>query len=53
MLLTTLGLPQYRDELRSELHIPFIDGFIAAIPRPMNEKSIRKYRESFEPGQVA
>lgn len=53
MLLATPGLPQYRDELRSELHIPFIDGFIAAIPGPMNEKFIHKYRESFEPGQVA
>ena len=52
MLLATPGLPQYRDELRSELRIPFIDGFITAIPGPMDEIFIRKYRESFGPGQV-
>ncbi|KAJ6117944.1 hypothetical protein N7523_005695 [Penicillium sp. IBT 18751x] len=53
MLLATPGLPQYRDEISSELHMPFIDGFIDAIPRSMEDRSIHRYRESLEQGQVS
>lgn len=53
MLLATPGLPQYRDEIGSELHAPFIDGFIAAIPGFMEERSIHRYRESLERGKVS
>ena len=53
MLLAIPGLPQYRDELCSELHKPFIDGFIAAVPGSMDEEVIRKYHQSFQSGQAA
>ncbi|KAJ5987968.1 hypothetical protein N7481_003178 [Penicillium waksmanii] len=53
MLLTMPGLPQYGDELCSELQTPFIDGFIAAIPESTDQKLFQKYRESLELGQVA
>ena len=52
MLLAMPGLPQYRDEIGSELHLPFIDGFIAAIPGSMEERLINGYRDSLERGQV-
>jgi serine/threonine protein kinase len=48
MLLTTPGLPQYRDEISSELHIPFIDGFISAMPRSIEERSIHRYHDFLE-----
>ncbi|KAH8433017.1 uncharacterized protein LDX57_010655 [Aspergillus melleus] len=51
MLLATPELPQYRDELSSELHAPFKNGFIAAMPGHM-ERLIRKYCELLEQGQV-
>ena len=53
MMLETPGLPQYRDELSSELHIPFIDGFIAAVPQSVDERLIHRYREILERGQVS
>lgn len=52
MLLTMPGFPQYRDELSPELQMPFIDGFIAAIPELTDHKSIQKYRNALELGQV-
>ncbi|KAJ5414168.1 hypothetical protein N7509_000795 [Penicillium cosmopolitanum] len=52
-LLTMPGLPQYGDELCPQLQIPFIDGFIAAIPESTDQKLFQKYRESLELGQVA
>jgi hypothetical protein len=53
MLLAAPGLPQYRDEISSELHMPFIAGFIGAMPRSVEERSIHRYRESLEQGQVS
>ena len=53
MLLAAPGLPQYRDEISPELHIPFIHGFIAAVPRPIEESLIRRYPKSLELGQVS
>ncbi|KAJ5667808.1 Aminoglycoside phosphotransferase [Penicillium maclennaniae] len=53
MLLTTPGLPQYRDEISSDLHTPFIDGFVAAFPGPTEEKTIRRYRECLERSQIS
>ncbi|KAJ5927766.1 Aminoglycoside phosphotransferase [Penicillium verhagenii] len=53
MVLATPGLPQYRDEIDSELHVPFINGFIAAMPGSIEEKLIQKYRETLERGQVS
>ncbi|KAJ5953652.1 hypothetical protein N7454_000548 [Penicillium verhagenii] len=53
MMLATPGLPQYRDEIDSELHVPFIDGFIAAMPGSIEDKLIQKYRETLERGQVS
>ncbi|KAJ5491957.1 Aminoglycoside phosphotransferase [Penicillium expansum] len=53
MLLTTPGLPQYRDEISSELYIPFIDGFISAMPESMEERSIHRYHDSLERSQVS
>ncbi|KAE8352423.1 kinase-like domain-containing protein [Aspergillus coremiiformis] len=53
MLLTTPGLPQYRDEISSELHIPFIDGFFAAMPKSTDERSAHRYRQSLEQSQVS
>jgi hypothetical protein len=52
MLLTTPGLPQYRDEIGSELHLAFIDGFLAAIPGSVEEKWIHRYHDSLERSQV-
>ena len=52
MLLAAPGLPQYRDEISSELHLPFIDGFIAAMPGSMEERLIHGYRDSLERGRV-
>lgn len=53
MLLAAPGLPQYRDEISSELHIPFIDGFIAAMPGSIEKSLVHRYRESLERGQVS
>lgn len=53
MLLVTPGLPQYRDEVSSELRIPFMDGFVAAMPGAMEERSIQRYRDSLERDQVS
>lgn len=52
LLLAAPGLPQYRDELSSELHLPFIDGFVASIPGSVEETLVRRYRESLERAQV-
>lgn len=52
MLLSVPGLPQPRDELSPDLHIPFIDGFIAAMPESSGEALVRIYREIMEQGQV-
>lgn len=48
MLLVPPGLPQHRDELSPELQLPFKDGFLAAIPRCMEDKLILGYRESLK-----
>ncbi|KAJ6109131.1 Aminoglycoside phosphotransferase [Penicillium sp. IBT 16267x] len=53
MMLATPGLPQYRDEIDSELYIPFLDGFIAAMPGSIEERVIHKYRETLERSQVS
>lgn len=53
MMLETPGLPQYRDELSSELHIPFIDGFIASVPQSVEERLIDRYRGILKRGQVS
>lgn len=53
MLLATPGLPQYRNEISSELHISFKDGFIAAMPRSIGERTIHRYREPLERDQVS
>ncbi|KAJ9490542.1 hypothetical protein VN97_g2720 [Penicillium thymicola] len=53
MLLTTPGLPQYRDEISLELYIPFTDGFISAMPGSMEESSIHRYHDSLERSQVS
>lgn len=53
MLLAPPGLPQYRDEINSELHVSFIDGFIAAIPRGIEERSIHRCQESLKRGHIS
>ncbi|KAI9035137.1 Aminoglycoside phosphotransferase [Aspergillus affinis] len=53
MLLATPGLPHYYEEISSELHTPFIDGFIDAMPGFMERRSIHRYRESLEQGRIA
>ncbi|OQD61288.1 hypothetical protein PENPOL_c017G05430 [Penicillium polonicum] len=53
MLLTPPGLPQYRDEISSGLYVPFIDGFISAMPGSMEERSIHRYHDSLERSQVS
>lgn len=53
MLLAPLILPYHPDEISSELHLPSIDSFIDAIPRSLEERSIHRYRESLEQGQVS
>ncbi|KAJ5135652.1 Aminoglycoside phosphotransferase [Penicillium bovifimosum] len=53
MILEPPGLPQYRNEISSELQMSFINGFIAAIPKSADEKKICKYREMLERGQVS
>lgn len=50
MLLSAPGLPQPRDGLSPDLHIPFIDGFIAAMPES-SEAMVHRYRETLEQGQ--
>lgn len=50
MLLSSPGLPQPRYELSPDLHIPFINGFIAAMPES-SEALAYRYRESLEQGQ--
>ena len=50
MLLRAPALPQPRDELSPDLHVPFIDGFIAAMP-DSSETSVHRYREILEQGQ--
>lgn len=52
MLLAPPGLPQYCDELTSDFQMPFINGFIAAMPQSM-ERSVCKYRESLEQGHIS
>ena len=51
MLLSAPGLPQPRDELSPDLHIPFIDGFIAAMSESSEEALVHRYRELLEQGQ--
>ena len=46
-------MPQYRDEISPELVVPFIDGFITAIPGSIEKSLIYKYRESLERTQVS
>ncbi|GFG00835.1 aminoglycoside phosphotransferase [Aspergillus udagawae] len=53
MLLAVPGLPQYGDKISPELHRPFIDGFIAAIPESIEERLVNRYREALERGQVS
>jgi hypothetical protein len=53
MMLEAPGLPQYRDEISSELHTSFIDGFIDAMPESVDERIIYKHRELLEQGQVS
>ncbi|KAJ5227976.1 hypothetical protein N7489_008684 [Penicillium chrysogenum] len=53
MLLTTPGLPQYRDEISSELYVPFINGFVSAMTGSMEETSIHRYQDSLERSQVS
>ncbi|KAJ5100766.1 Aminoglycoside phosphotransferase [Penicillium angulare] len=52
MLLTPPGLPQYRDEISSELQISFIDGFIASMSESTRENPVHRYRKSLERGRV-
>lgn len=51
MLLSAPGLPQPRDELSPDLHIPFIDGFIAAMFESSEEALVYRYHEILEQGQ--
>lgn len=44
MLLAPPGLPQYCDELTSDFQMPFINGFIAAMPQSMEEVSLQILR---------
>ncbi|RAK98725.1 phosphotransferase family protein [Aspergillus ibericus CBS 121593] len=53
MLLTVPGLPQYRDEIPPELHKSFIDGFLAAMPGSMEDRSTRRYRDALERSQIS
>ncbi|PLN80793.1 kinase-like domain-containing protein [Aspergillus taichungensis] len=53
MLLATPGLPQHRDEISPELHRPFLDGFITAMPESTEESLVHKYHESLGRGQVS
>ncbi|TQB67842.1 hypothetical protein MPDQ_004520 [Monascus purpureus] len=53
MLLAAPGLPQYRDEISSELRTSFINGFIAAMPESVGKSLIQRYRESLDRTQVA
>ena len=53
MLLTTPGLPQYRNEVSSELQVSFIDGFVETIPDLMKASLAQKYRSKLERSQVA
>ena len=53
LLLTTPGLSQYCDEISSDLHGAFIDGFVDAMLRSMDKGLIPRYRESLEQGQVS
>ncbi|KAE8396791.1 kinase-like domain-containing protein [Aspergillus pseudonomiae] len=53
MLLGAPGLPQYCDEISSELLAPFRDGFIAAMPGSIEKELGARYRESLERSQVS
>ncbi|RAH40489.1 uncharacterized protein BO95DRAFT_457352 [Aspergillus brunneoviolaceus CBS 621.78] len=53
MLLAAPGLPQYRDEIISELHTPFIHDFVAAMPDSADKSLIHRYRESLDQAHVA
>ena len=53
MLLATPGLPQYGDEISSELRASFMSGFVASMPGFMERKLIHRYRESLEQSQIA
>lgn len=52
VLLTTPGLPQYRDEVSLELQTSFINGFVAAIPDSMEASLVRNYRGKLEQNQI-
>jgi hypothetical protein len=43
MLLAVPGLPQYSDKISLELHGPFIDGFITAMPKLIKERLVNRY----------
>ncbi|PYI20678.1 hypothetical protein BO99DRAFT_442037 [Aspergillus violaceofuscus CBS 115571] len=53
MLLAAPGLPQYRDEIISDLRTSFTDGFIAAMPGAVEKSLINSYRESLDRAHVA
>ncbi|KAJ5638779.1 hypothetical protein N7528_001169 [Penicillium herquei] len=52
-LLAAPGLPQYGDEISSELHRSFKTGFLAALPGTMEENLVQKYHESLEWGHLS
>jgi hypothetical protein len=43
MLLAIPELPQYGNKISPELHGPFIDGFIAAMPKLIKERLVNRY----------
>ncbi|KAE8152071.1 kinase-like domain-containing protein [Aspergillus avenaceus] len=53
MLLPAPGLPQYGDEVSSQLRLRFTDGFIAALPESTEKRSVDKYRKSLEQSQLS
>ncbi|KAH1486011.1 hypothetical protein KXX06_004394, partial [Aspergillus fumigatus] len=53
MLLAVPGLPQYGDKISPDLHKPFIDGFITAVPESIEERLANRYREALERSQVS
>jgi hypothetical protein len=52
ILLDPPRLPQYSDEICSELRMSFIDGFVAAMSGSVEERLIQRYHEMFERSQV-
>ncbi|KAL4987617.1 kinase-like domain-containing protein [Aspergillus falconensis] len=53
VLLAPPGLPQFSDEISPELHTSFIDGFVAAIPRAVDQKNSSRYCENLDRGQLS